>query len=756
MLDLSLQYEDLAMQIIDDGIEDIVLGIFHHLLKRKLKAYCAWSTKLLLSILGRLAKRKEGEAIIIKHVDLLLQFVLSDDITIHIHDACRWINVTNAKHTYDINMKEGVTKLVQHKGIAQALITQERVELLVGALKQGKVEIIPVVLQRLFFENEEFAHKVITRGGWKMITKGLQLMSPHAMPEFPSLMHIAREMASKGEIQELVMGIINEDDNEYFLMLLTNLVTYHIDIVREEFIVKGGIQCLLACLTSLSHWKKFQIITSCLLQKMALDIKGGEEIMAHNGIQVLVQLLVVGLNDDNVNNTYLISIVDIIRLLVKGLEDPMKLLMSSIDDIDVLEIHKALLGLPPHDGRAISLLFLPETLDVDKNIAKELLNSLSFKRPNTSYLKKDVLVHPYPYDCYTINVLIELSKHLDIASEIMVKEGILEGFVIQLSKGYLDPYTFELLEVVLQHKRVATQVVHQRLSFIKELLQCFPMDKIPTFQLYHKTNSVASLLFILAKHGGIFIESIVKNGGIEILLKEASLQNWICLCNVIEVLGIMAKDENHALQIEKAGGGARYLLRVISCYLQYVHHTHLQTMIHDLYTTPYIEFNREYEDGHLIMCCLKTLSCLVNHEEITKIISTRRGDSKECGIITLVDVMQTTSQLWSSITLTLHETILTKTLMQIKGHMLTIISNVASTLASMAKLHPHINVPRKVNEDVLKGIFQLQGMVIDEHQALKEALHDLLDIKKLHTKTWSCQQLRSKTIDIQSYEGMAF
>ncbi len=74
----------------------------------------------------------------------------------------------------------------------------------------------------------------------------------------------------------------------------------------------------------------------------------------------------------------------------------------------------------------------------------------------------------------------------------------------------------------------------------------------------------------------------------------------------------------------------------------------------------------------------------------------------------------------------------------------------------MAKLHPHINVPRKVNEDVLKGIFQLQGMVIDEHQALKEALHDLLDIKKLHTKTWSCQQLRSKTIDIQSYEGMAF
>jgi hypothetical protein len=74
----------------------------------------------------------------------------------------------------------------------------------------------------------------------------------------------------------------------------------------------------------------------------------------------------------------------------------------------------------------------------------------------------------------------------------------------------------------------------------------------------------------------------------------------------------------------------------------------------------------------------------------------------------------------------------------------------------MAKLHPHINISREVNENVLKGILQLQGMVIDEHQALKEALQDLLDIKKIHIKTWSCQQLRSKTIDIQSYEGMAF
>jgi hypothetical protein len=118
--------------------------------------------------------------------------------------------------------------------------------------------------------------------------------------------------------------------------------------------------------------------------------------------------------------------------------------------------------------------------------------------------------------------------------------------------------------------------------------------------------------------------------------------------------------------------------------------------------------------------------------------------------------MQTTSQLWSSITLTLHEIVVSKKLMQIKGHMLTILSNVVSTLVLMAQLHPHIDISRMVNENILKGIFQLEGMVIDEHQALKKALQDLLDIKKFHIKTWSCQQLRSMTIDMQSYEGMAF
>jgi hypothetical protein len=474
-----------------------------------------------------------------------------------------------------------------------------------------------------------------------------------------------------------------------------------------------------------------------------------------------------------VNNMYLTGIVNIIKLLVEGLEDPMKLLMSSIDDIDILEIHKALLCRPPHDGRAMSLSFLPETLDVDKNIVEELLNFSSYKPPDIIYLDKDIH-DDYQYDCNTIRLFIELSKHVDIASQIMAKEGILKRFVIQLSKGNFNRYIFQLLEVVLQHEKVATQVVHQRPSFIKELLQLFPMER-STFK-YQKIYSVASLLFILAKHGGVFIKFIVNSDGIKILLKEASLQNWIGRCNVIKVLGIMAKDENHALKIEKVGG-SKMLLRAISCYLQYVHDTHLETVIHSSlpcaqfnkeyevdhqfmiyskFITHYIKFNREYEDDYLVMCCLKTLSRLVHHEEIAKQISTTRGDSKECAIIALVDVMQTASQLWSSITLILHETIVTKRLMQIKGHMLTILSNVASTLVSMAKLHPHIDMSRKVNEDVLKGIFQLEGIVIDEHQALKEALQDLLDIKKFHTKTWNCQQLRSKTIDIRSYEGMAF
>jgi hypothetical protein len=248
----------------------------------------------------------------------------------------------------------------------------------------------------------------------------------------------------------------------------------------------------------------------------------------------------------------------------------------------------------------------------------------------------------------------------------------------------------------------------------------------PSIYRYEKRYNVASLLFILAKHGGVFIKFIVNSDGIKILLNKALLQNWIGRCDVIEVLGIMAQDEDHALQIED-DGGSKMLLRVISSYLQYVHDTHLETVTFDR------QIITEYEDDRLVMCCLKTLSFLLNHEAITKQISSRREDSKECGIIALVDVMQTTSQLWSSITLTLRESVVSKKLMQIKGLMLTILSNVVSTLVLMAKLHP-INISRKVNENVLKGIFQLEGMVIDEHQALKKGLQDLLDIKKFHIK----------------------
>jgi len=722
--DLPLQYADmLAIQIIDEGDDDFVLGVFDYFFTNGSSFHAIEPydpiAKLLFSILERLAIRKEGQAIIIKHVHLLLRFF-------------------ECVHGY--RMRRGVSKLVQYKAIAQAFITQEGVKLLVGALERGKVAIVPLVLRCLFFENEEFAYKVIAQGGWRMMTKGLQLMLPYGMFEF-SLTHIAREMASKGEIQELVMEVINEDNSEYCLQLLKHLVTYHMDIMREELIAKGVIRCLLACLSSLNHSKNYEIITSGLLQKVAHDVKGAEEMMVHNGIQVLMQLLVVGLNDKKADDEYIQSIVDIIKLLVNGLEDLTKLLKSSINDIDVLKIHETCL----RRYHSSCLSFLPKTLDVNINIAKEWLNSLgpsfnAFNIANNGY------EDDYKNDFIVPSVLIQLSNHTDIASLIMANEGILQIFLIQLSKGNLDDSVFELLKVVLQHEKVATQVVDQRPSFIKELLQLLPME-IPSNWSYHcMTYSVASLLFILAKHGGVFIESIVKNEGIEILSNEALLQNWIGCCDVIEILGIMAKDEDYALRIEKARG-SKMILREISCYLQYVHDTHLKEMTFD---------DHEDKNYHLVMCCLKTLSLLLNHEKIAKQFSTRRGDSKEYGIIALVDVMQTTSQLWSFVTLTLRESVVSKKLMQIKAHMLTILSNVVSTLVLMAKLHPHIDISKTVNENVLKGIFQLEGMVIDEHQVLKKALQDLLDIKKFHIKTWSCQQLRSKTIDMQSYEGMAF
>jgi hypothetical protein len=290
--------------------------------------------------------------------------------------------------------------------------------------------------------------------------------------------------------------------------------------------------------------------------------------------------------------------------------------MSLIDDIDVLEIHKTLL----HRYHSLSLSFLPETLDININIAKEWLNSLGspFNAFNiSSYFHKDDYKDDYKIDNNIVFALIQLSKHIDIASMIMANEGMLERILIRLSKDNLVNYNaFELLKVVLQHEKVATQVIHQRPSFIKELLQLLPME-IPSIFTYQKVYSVASLLFILAKHGGVFINFIVNDDGIEILLRKVFLENWIGRCDVIEVLGIMAKNKDHALKIEKVGG-SKILLRAISCYLQYVHDTHLET-VH-----PYHRIITEYEDGHFVMCCLKTLSIILKHEEVPKQISTKK------------------------------------------------------------------------------------------------------------------------------------
>jgi hypothetical protein len=129
-LNLSLQHVDiLVMPIIDEGGDDIVLGIFDYLfaLQNSTMTYQVFReiTKLLFLILEGLAKQKEGEAIIIKHIHVLLRFFNSVyDFHTPFHTPMR-----------SFDMRVGVRNLVRHKGIAQALITQEGVELLVGALE---------------------------------------------------------------------------------------------------------------------------------------------------------------------------------------------------------------------------------------------------------------------------------------------------------------------------------------------------------------------------------------------------------------------------------------------------------------------------------------------------------------------------------------------------------------------------------------------------------------------------------------------
>ncbi len=177
---------------------------------------------LLLETLGN---QKAGATAIVKHVDLFVKLVIPKELT---YEDCKlW--------------SESISKLVCNREIADALVAQGGIELLIHALQKGEEsENVPLALQCLVYEHEDFAHRLIAEGGWKMMVKGMQHWGPPLCYGWLRHKSIAKKMASKGEIQKLLMGVIHQK-SDFCCRILGNLVTGHGDIMREEMVVKGGI-----------------------------------------------------------------------------------------------------------------------------------------------------------------------------------------------------------------------------------------------------------------------------------------------------------------------------------------------------------------------------------------------------------------------------------------------------------------------------------------------------------------------------------
>jgi hypothetical protein len=165
-------YEAFAARSIEEGFVGILLKTCYHLygrideddtvVDRKWPGFepprpvCA----LLLETLGN---QKAGATAIIKHVDLFVKLVIPKELT---YEDCKlW--------------SESIRKLVCNREIADALVAQGGIELLIHALQKGeKSENVPLASQCLVYEHEDFARRLIAEGGWKMMVKGMQHWGP--------------------------------------------------------------------------------------------------------------------------------------------------------------------------------------------------------------------------------------------------------------------------------------------------------------------------------------------------------------------------------------------------------------------------------------------------------------------------------------------------------------------------------------------------------------------------------------------------
>jgi hypothetical protein len=195
-------------------------------------------------------------------------------------------------------------------------------------------------------------------------------------------------MIFEGTICELLTKVIHQN-SKVCMRVLSNLIRYHGDIVAEDLDAKGGLRLFLACYSM----QPLNATWIQLLQNMAQNKAFANKMVALGSIEMVADTL-----NHPMDFKHLISFARLVRCLVKGFEDRLKILLAKICIRDLLAFHEqlSLQGI-------FEFTFLPGAFVITRRAMTKLLES----------------------KCHDFSILLKLAKsHEEIASLIATNDKI--------------------------------------------------------------------------------------------------------------------------------------------------------------------------------------------------------------------------------------------------------------------------------------------------------------------------------------------
>jgi hypothetical protein len=185
---------------------------------------------------------------------------------------------------------------------------------------------------------------------------------------------IVKGMILEGNICELLTRVIHQN-SEVCMRVLSNLIRYHADIVAKDLDAKGGLRLFLACYSM----QPLNPTWIQLMRNMAQNKAFANKMVALGSIEMVADTL-----NHPMDFTHLNSVAGLVRCLVEGFEDRLKILLSKICIRDLLAIHEQL------SLKGISeFLFLPGAFVITRRIALKEVQPCENIAPFT--LKKHII-----------------------------------------------------------------------------------------------------------------------------------------------------------------------------------------------------------------------------------------------------------------------------------------------------------------------------------------------------------------------------